>query len=143
MKIYRNGIYIGLIICIVSFLIMLSAKFFPIVPILIRLIIYIDEINEFIFGLSDGMPFDAPELCLAQRSMTQWLELFACGGYAARRGTSLLMVDNTSLDSLSDCLEFISNQHRLKKLVFVGSRTSFAKRDRDMFCSVLKGNELE
>ena len=55
MKIYRNGIYIGLIICIVSFLIMLSAKFFPIVPILIRLIIYIDEINEFIFNMASGV----------------------------------------------------------------------------------------
>lgn len=101
------------------------------------------EINEFVFGLSGGMPFDVPELCLAQRSMTQWLELFACGGYAARRGTSLLMVDNTSLDSISDCLEFVSNQHWLKKLVFVGSRTSFEKRDRDMFCSILRGNESE
>lgn len=52
MKIYRNGIWIGIWICIVSFLAMLFSKFFPTDYILKNLLEHINKINDFIFNLS-------------------------------------------------------------------------------------------
>lgn len=55
MRIYRNGVYIGILICVISFFIMIFAKFFHIVPTLKMLLLYVDQINEFIFNIALGL----------------------------------------------------------------------------------------
>ena len=100
------------------------------------------NISEFVFNKTSKKDNTPRELCVATLSLAQWPELLACGGYAAKRNTALLLEDQASLDGIASCLEFVRiHRHEVKQLTSIGSQLGLTKLDLDLLCNELTGEQ--
>lgn len=75
------------------------------------------------------------ELCLATLSLSQWPELLACGCYTSQRPSVLLLEDNTNLDSIEQCLQFVRDRkNELQTIVSIGSQLALGETELQMLC---------
>lgn len=97
------------------------------------------KISQFSFDYISRLKKDEPrELCIASLSLAQWPELLGCGGYAAKRSTTLLLEDQTNLDSIRACLDFIEKNHSSIDLITaIGGQTGLSDFDKELLCGSL------
>ncbi|WP_165046357.1 ATP-binding cassette domain-containing protein [Adlercreutzia sp. ZJ138] len=99
------------------------------------------EICTFVCDLNSKNRSDsAPHfLFVASRSSTQWAELLSTGCCAGVYRSSLLLVDDAELDSMSESLDFVT-QHfaELSKLVFSGVSMREVDSRRSLMCSAFQ-----
>lgn len=75
------------------------------------------------------------ELCVATLSLAQWPELLACGCYTSQRPSALLLEDNTSLDSIAQCLQFVRDRKNdLRAILSIGNQLALGETELQMLC---------
>lgn len=101
------------------------------------------NISAFVFEHArTGDILSRTELCIANLSIAQWPELLACGSYAGKRRTALLLEDVTDLNSIRDCLDFVAQRrNELSALISIGGSLGLSKLDRDLLSHELLSNE--
>lgn len=73
------------------------------------------------------------ELCIASLSLAQWPELVTCGGYAVKRRGALLLEDQTDLDSIKACLDFIeNNSDSIDSITAIGNQIGLSDFDKEL-----------
>lgn len=99
-------------------------------------------ISEFVFDNTKRTSKDDPKtLLVAPLSITQWPELLACGALAAKDNTALILEDQTNLDGISTCLEFIrSRRSCIHGLTSIGGQTGLTKLDLELLSYELTSN---
>ena len=79
------------------------------------------------------------ELCVATLSLAQWPELLACGCYTSQRPSVLLLEDNTNLDSIAQCLQFVRDRKDdLQAIVSIGNQLALGETELQMLCYELE-----
>ena len=74
------------------------------------------------------------KICIATQSLSQWPELLSSGYYTAEEGISLLLLDQTSLDSFAFCLDFISQEKsRATGISFLGGESGLTDLEISVF----------
>ncbi|RDB58972.1 ABC transporter [Gordonibacter sp. 28C] len=92
------------------------------------------KISQLSLDATSKLQDDEPrELCIASLSIAQWPELVACGGYAAKRGGALLLEDQTDLDSIKACLDFIEvNFDSIDCITAIGNQIGLSDFDKEL-----------
>lgn len=105
------------------------------------------KICSYVFARSNNQKPDAKrELCVASLSLAQWPELLACGSYAGKGRTALLLEDTTDLDSIQNCLDFVAERRgAIRSLVSIGGSLGLSELDRNLLAHELreKGNDIQ
>lgn len=80
------------------------------------------------------------DLLVSALSLSQWPELLSCGQFAAKIHAAILLVDESNLDSIAACLDYVSqNENTIDKLYFIGGDSTINATEREMFSHVLAG----
>lgn len=92
------------------------------------------KISGFVFDRAQASSAHEPvSLCVASLSLAQWPELLSCGALAAKLNTALLLEDQTNLDSIAACLEFIHTRHHsIGELISIGGQTGLTQLDLEL-----------
>lgn len=92
------------------------------------------KISEFAFECAQRKSSSqTTELCVATLSLVQWPELLCCGGYAARKGTALLLENQSDLNGIAACLDFVrAHRKDIDSLTSVGEQIGLSKLDLEL-----------
>ena len=83
---------------------------------------------------------DGAEVVVAPWSLSQWQYLQWCGGYAAKAGGALLLLDHESLDGMARGLDFLeANKSKIGSVSFVDGSIPFEVADKEMLAWQVRG----
>lgn len=87
------------------------------------------DISELTFNSLQGNR----ELCIASMSLSLWQDALMGGPYCAKQNGALLLQESTSLDSMTDCLDFVaSNKNVISGITFFGGDSNLDELDREL-----------
>lgn len=82
-------------------------------------------------------PLAPRRILMATQGLVQWTELITCGFACAKTGSDLLLVNETSLDSISDHMRLITElSGGAPRLTFIGDNEGLGHAERSVFSTI-------